>query len=262
MGSKEFKKYSKLAEVCEGDNIVFVYNLKRPKSKFPNSLPGFPRVKNAEYHKFQGVAEEIVRGKITKGFYEDLSFVWQDNAYPYRFNFEIESIEKRKDFIIDDLGDDFIRKALLSFHRKGDVVKLDPEINNVITENSITININSDAMSSPEGKVIYKIVKEIVRDSKISKLKKENHRLKYGKFFCEVCGFSFADFYGEDFDYVECHHIAPLFETGETQTSLEDLILLCANCHRVVHKSAQDMTIDKLRELVIKSEYTIQKRHN
>ncbi|HBQ4165108.1 TPA: HNH endonuclease, partial [Escherichia coli] len=85
------------------------------------------------------------------------------------------------------------------------------------------------------------------------------HKTKYGKFFCEACGFSFADFYGEEFDYIECHHVTPLSETGETKTDLEDLILLCANCHRVVHQSSKDMSIDMLRELVTKSPYSIQK---
>ena len=258
-GLKKLKNDSKLKEVSEGDEIVFVYNITRPKSKFPNPLPGFPRVKNSEYHKFQGVVEEVVKGKVTKGFYEDTSHIWDDNIYPYRFQFEIEYIEKEKDFLIDGLGDDFISKTLISFHLKGDVVKLDEEIFDSITENSITLKANSVAMSSSEGKVIYKIVKDIVRDPKISKLKKENHKTKYGKFFCEACGFSFADFYGEEFDYIECHHVTPLSETGETKTGLEDLILLCANCHRVVHQSSQDMSIHMLRELVTKSPYSIQK---
>uniref|UniRef100_UPI001BD1CE11 HNH endonuclease n=2 Tax=Klebsiella TaxID=570 RepID=UPI001BD1CE11 len=238
---------------------VFVYNITRPKIKFPNPLPGFPRVKNSEYYKFQGVVEEVVKGKVTKSFYEDTSHVWDDNIYPYRFQFEIESIEKEKDFLIDVLGDDFIRKTLASFHLKGDVVKLEEEAFDSITENSIILKANSVAMSSSEGKAIYKIIKDIVRDPKISKLKKEIHKTKYGKFFCEACGFSFADFYGEEFDYIECHHITPLSETGETKTDLEDLILLCANCHRVVHQSSKDMSIDMLRELVTKSPYSIQK---
>lgn len=176
-GLKKLKNDSKLKEVSEGDEIVFVYNITRPKSKFPNPLPGFPRVKNSEYHKFQGVVEEVVKGKVTKGFYEDTSHIWDDNIYPYRFQFEIESIEKEKDFLIDGLGDDFISKTLISFHLKGDVVKLDEEIFDSITENSITLKANSVAMSSSEGKVIYKIVKDIVRDPKISKLKKENHKV-------------------------------------------------------------------------------------
>lgn len=182
-GLKKLKNDSKLKEVSEGDEIVFVYNITRPKIKFPNPLPGFPRVKNSEYYKFQGVVEEVVKGEVTKSFYEDTSHVWDDNIYPYRFQFEIESIEKEKDFLIDVLGDDFIRKTLVSFHLKGDVVKLEEEVFDSITENSIILKANSVAMSSSEGKAIYKIIKDIVRDPKISKLKKRNSQDKIWEIF-------------------------------------------------------------------------------
>lgn len=35
----------------------------------------------------------------------------------------------------------------------------------------------------------------------------------------------------------ECHHTKPLSMTGKTKTQLTDIALLCANCHRMVHKA-------------------------
>jgi len=54
---------------------------------------------------------------------------------------------------------------------------------------------------------------------------------------CEVCGFSFAHVYGESAaDYCEAHHLLPLAEVDQARrTRIEDLAILCANCHRVVH---------------------------
>jgi 5-methylcytosine-specific restriction protein A len=54
---------------------------------------------------------------------------------------------------------------------------------------------------------------------------------------CEVCGFSFSRAYGSAAEkYCEVHHLIPLHEIkGTTKTRMEDLAILCANCHRVVH---------------------------
>ncbi|AYN27733.1 hypothetical protein D8682_12560 [Buttiauxella sp. 3AFRM03] len=249
-GLKNLKSHSELKEVNSGDEIIFVHNITRPKKLFPESIPGFPRVKNAEHFKFQGVVEEIVKGKITKGFYESSEVVWPDNTYPYRFHFEIESTEKNVLFTIQKHGDDFIKKTLLSFHSKGDVAKIELENNASSLKDELTLDANSKELSSLEGKITYRIAKEVVRDAKLAQKKKANHLIEHGKYFCQVCDFSFYDFYGVQYDYIECHHINPLSETGETETQLSDLILLCANCHRVVHQSTECMTIEKLMVLV------------
>ncbi|MFE3370907.1 HNH endonuclease [Streptomyces sp. NPDC059173] len=46
---------------------------------------------------------------------------------------------------------------------------------------------------------------------------------------------------------MECHHVVPLHEAGEGRTKLNDLALICANCHRMIHRCAPWPTPDKLR---------------
>jgi 5-methylcytosine-specific restriction protein A len=54
---------------------------------------------------------------------------------------------------------------------------------------------------------------------------------------CEACGFDFGKVYGErGSGYIEVHHVNPLHVTGPTETSLDDLALVCANCHRMCHR--------------------------
>jgi 5-methylcytosine-specific restriction endonuclease McrA len=55
---------------------------------------------------------------------------------------------------------------------------------------------------------------------------------------CQVCGMRFEDFYGKlGKDFAEAHHLVPLGKLkGEVRTELEDLITVCANCHRMLHK--------------------------
>jgi predicted HNH restriction endonuclease len=56
-------------------------------------------------------------------------------------------------------------------------------------------------------------------------------------------------------DFIECHHTKPVSElaVGE-KTRLTDLVLLCSNCHRIVHRKKPWLGIDELREIVQKHE--------
>jgi len=55
---------------------------------------------------------------------------------------------------------------------------------------------------------------------------------------CQVCNFDFADVYGSRGDgYIEVHHVRPLHDSGPVLTTLADLALVCANCHRMIHRT-------------------------
>lgn len=56
---------------------------------------------------------------------------------------------------------------------------------------------------------------------------------------CAVCSFDFEKVYGElGRDFIEIHHLTPLGESDEEMTvnPKTDLIPLCANCHRMIHR--------------------------
>jgi hypothetical protein len=69
---------------------------------------------------------------------------------------------------------------------------------------------------------------------------------------CEVCGFSFVRAYGRAAsNYCEVHHLLPLSEVEDaTQTRIEDLAILCANCHRVVHLHNPPYTLQQVRSML------------
>ena len=69
---------------------------------------------------------------------------------------------------------------------------------------------------------------------------------------CEACGFDFVATYGDRGEgFVECHHRLPLNELDpDSPTRLEDLALLCANCHRMIHVKKPWLTVDELRRVV------------
>lgn len=71
-----------------------------------------------------------------------------------------------------------------------------------------------------------------------------------GALACEVCGFDFADRYGETGrGFAECHHIRPL-AAGVRETRLEDLAVVCANCHRMVHLPSVPIDLEVLRGML------------
>ncbi len=72
---------------------------------------------------------------------------------------------------------------------------------------------------------------------------------------CQVCGFNFSEAYGElGRDFIEAHHIEPLFTRSEVSclTSVNDFAMLCANCHRMIHKLPDGASVDQLRKVMRK----------
>ena len=53
---------------------------------------------------------------------------------------------------------------------------------------------------------------------------------------CQICDMSFLERYGVD--YAEVHHLVPLAQTGQRETGHDDLLVVCRNCHAMLHSSA------------------------
>lgn len=103
-----------------------------------------------------------------------------------------------------------------------------------------------------EGAVIYKLHKYRERDSKIIKKKKEKEYKKLGKLPCEACTFDFYQKYGAlGYKYIECHHRTPLSDfSTTTKTGLTDLALVCSNCHRMLHRKVDTLSVEGLRSIL------------
>lgn len=68
---------------------------------------------------------------------------------------------------------------------------------------------------------------------------------------CAACKFDFEKYYGGlGRGFIEAHHNQPIASrNGGTKTLLSDLIPLCANCHRMIHR-CQPMTLETLRNAI------------
>lgn len=111
--------------------------------------------------------------------------------------------------------------------------------------------MTSDDFTAREGRVL--LARHLRRERnpklrrrKLASILKAGHQLS-----CEACAFNFAESYGPRGEgYIEVHHVVPLHIAGEGETRLSDLALLCSNCHRMVHRSKDWLTIAELKDLV------------
>ncbi|WP_343704060.1 HNH endonuclease [Chitinophaga sp.] len=110
--------------------------------------------------------------------------------------------------------------------------------------------IQSDSVK--EGSVLYKWHKSIERNRKITERKKKQAVRLFGRLACEVCAFDFSHTYGPIGEgFIECHHRIPLaLIKVERETKLEDLALVCSNCHRMLHRRPEVLTIDYLKKML------------
>ena len=76
----------------------------------------------------------------------------------------------------------------------------------------------------------------------------------YG-YICQVCGFDFESKYGElGKEYIEVHHLNPLSEraekewTDELRTNISEVTVLCANCHRMIHRKRPALSLEALQK--------------
>jgi hypothetical protein len=73
---------------------------------------------------------------------------------------------------------------------------------------------------------------------------------------CYCCGFEFEQFYGSLAKGAGIvHHLQPftIAEEGQRKATVDDVRVVCANCHYVLHLTDPPMSVDDLRKLVSES---------
>lgn len=109
-----------------------------------------------------------------------------------------------------------------------------------------------EEQGSNEGRILTRLHRSRERDPKLAKRKKDKVFKETGKLACEGCRMDAVEKYGAaGMGVVDAHHTKPLHTlSGTTETKLEDLVLLCATCHRIVHAGKPWLTVAQLRDAV------------
>lgn len=72
----------------------------------------------------------------------------------------------------------------------------------------------------------------------------------YG-YSCSVCNFNFEESYGKyGANYIEVHHLKQIADMGDEYmiNPVTDLRPICANCHRMLHKTRPPLSIEELKK--------------
>lgn len=116
------------------------------------------------------------------------------------------------------------------------------------------MDITQDDLSYPEGKEQLRKHIQKERNNKLIRDAKKMFKEKNGSIYCQICGIDFEKVYGEiGRDFIEAHHnkcqVADMLENNETK--IEDLVMLCPNCHSMVHKlKLYDANINELQKIL------------
>ncbi|MEK4152407.1 HNH endonuclease [Carnobacterium sp. FSL E2-0243] len=192
---------------------------------------------------------EVISVNKKESTIDDSSFVMEGSTYKnYGRYMTLRLIKKMNEPVrIDELSEIGIRPPQ-GPHR------LKPEITSLFEE-----YINIDEVIESVGKdfqsIVYKEGKRIglytycyERNQKLRKKAIEIHGTR-----CLGCRFSFLEMYGEyGEDYIEIHHTKPLSSIKEEVivNPDTDLVPLCSNCHRIVHRRKEILTINELKMLI------------
>jgi hypothetical protein len=125
------------------------------------------------------------------------------------------------------------------------------QVENILNEAVIQLKDKEEKVFY-EGKEKYILHQFKERNATLVADKKEEAMRINPLLPCEICYTSFKEKYGEiGSGFIEAHHITPISQlTEETETKLDDLILVCSNCHKIIHLKQPWLTIEEMRKLL------------
>lgn len=102
--------------------------------------------------------------------------------------------------------------------------------------------------SASEGRSKFTAHLQRERNPQLATRKKTEVVRRTGKLQCEACGFDFEKVFGQiGKGFCEVHHKKPLSDRIQNQqTKLNDLAILCSNCHRIIHRTDPIWSVAKL----------------
>lgn len=105
---------------------------------------------------------------------------------------------------------------------------------------------------APEGRVLFRQHRFRERNQSLVRKRKTLALKRDGRLMCEVCGFVFEQRYGSLGEgFIEAHHKIPVSRLRPGQrTKVKDIVLVCANCHRMLHRAGETLTVRQLQQIV------------
>lgn len=193
---------------------------------------------------------------VERGQAREIKVLFNNKIFNAEYRFENQT---RKDIVLQsirfrkDLKGEF--KKVFPVPEGKFTIQVGADLNHFIFNHLVEVdNIDNEneAEEYPEGKRAYRTHRVIERNQKVIKEAKRQFAKKHhGRLFCEACKFDFIKVYGDrGKNFIEGHHkklVSQMIE-GE-KTKVEDIAMLCSNCHRMIHKKPL-LCVEELAELI------------
>ncbi len=190
------------------------------------------------YVRYEGriTAKGVVQGEY---FFDEEERIVDENDVPWRHQIPVEW---QKDFqplrSPDSIGPDQFTVWELTEDQMQEIERMIAAAEREIEE-----------IEAVEGQLVKTEASFRSRNRALITAKKESSNYQ-----CEVCGFNFQEAYGPlGKEFIIAHHIVPIGSRMEpSKTTLDDIALLCANCHEMVHRQDPALTVAEMRAILTK----------
>ena len=100
-----------------------------------------------------------------------------------------------------------------------------------------------------EGRTLTRVHIYKERDRLLVKKAKRHYKNLWGKLRCQSCGLEPDTIYGARGDScIEAHHLVPIEELlPDSVTTIADLAMVCASCHRIVHSVKPCLPLEQVK---------------
>jgi predicted HNH restriction endonuclease len=94
---------------------------------------------------------------------------------------------------------------------------------------------------------------EIIKENSYRDRKLIDAAKKHFEPTCAICKFNFEKTYGlHGKGFIEMHHLIPISE-GKRISTVKDLVPVCSNCHRMLHKGKITLDVEDIKKMIQKN---------
>ena len=190
-----------------------------------------------------------VRNLKAHDTFEKYGYAEYKNGFFYITQAGKDFLDKNIEFVVYLLSNGFLYQDLkYSFKQpiKKEVINKTPKM---FDENA---TIYEGTQKITQSKIYDRSIK--LRTAAIIKYTDQNNHIK-----CNICCFDFEEFYGDyGKGFIEIHHQKPVFMFDELEieqtikTALNNVIPVCSNCHRIIHRIRPPYLIKDIKDAVNK----------
>jgi predicted HNH restriction endonuclease len=176
---------------------------------------------------------------VSKYFFDDVNCIISKDGIPWshqvrvqwQTNFQpVKVLLGAEQHTVKELSEDLVSLIENDIHQVQDIPELTAIEGNSVLAKHLTFERSSTFIRK-------------IKERALSRNKMLN---------CQVCGFSFFEKYGKiGIGFIEAHHIKPLSEIKQQTLKTEsDILLVCSNCHRMLHLNSLAIHAEELKLLI------------